>query len=83
MEPNGWLIQGELLPGTTIIGHDVTGTMNTDEELVQGAMGVLAPNLLARNTEYQEIPLHWKGNMETRFAKTQISPEILDARHPM
>ncbi len=69
MESDEWLIQGELLPRAAIVGDNMTGAMHTNQELLKRAMGVLAANLLARNAENQEIPLHGKRNLKIALAK--------------
>src|SRR5260370_7592104 len=83
MESNEGPIQGELLPGAAIVGHNMTRAMHANQELLQRAMGVLAANLLARNAEDQEIPLHGKRNVKVALTEAQIAPEVVDALQTM
>src|SRR5450755_3117683 len=68
------------MPAGAIVGDHVAPPGHTNQELLERAMGMFAPNMLASYVKNQEIALHLEGNLTMNLAKTEAAAQIFGSR---
>ncbi|EHP83994.1 hypothetical protein GeomeDRAFT_3323 [Geobacter metallireducens RCH3] len=80
MQSRAWRIEDIFFATVTVINHDRTGPLDTNQELVQFLVCMLAAHFTTLHVKDKKIAFRDKREILTEFCKGETAPQVRDDR---